>query len=102
MAANPRNDQPRSYQSWTAITANPNDFNLDAGTYGLTVLAGGFVSYQLQRLLPDGATYAPASPVMAAAGYTVMDLPAGQYALVLVTPTAFTGVIEKIHTGRAR
>ena len=101
MAANPRNDQPRSYQFWNAIAATPNDFNLDAGKYGLTVAAGGFTSYQLQRLLPDGATYAPVMPVAAAAGYTVLDLPAGQYSLAVVA-TALTGVIEKIDTGRAR
>lgn len=101
MVANLRNDQPRSYQSWVAIAATPNDFNLDAGRYGLTVVPGGFTSYQLQRLLPDGATYAPAMPAAAAAGYTVLDLPAGQYSLVVVA-TALTGIIEKIDTGRAR
>jgi hypothetical protein len=101
MVANPRNDQPRSYQSWSGISATPNDFNLDAGRYGLTIAGGGFTSYQLQRLLPDGATYAPAMPVTAAAGYTVLDLPAGQYSLAVVA-TALSGVIEKIDTGRAR
>ena len=103
MAANALKTIPRSYQSWAALAATPaTDFNLDAGRYGLTVQAAGFASYQLQRLLPDGATYAPVMPVAAAAGYTVLDLPAGQYSMVVVNPTAFTGVIEKIDTGRAR
>ena len=101
MVANPRNDQPRSYQSWSAISATPNDFNLDAGRYGLTVAAGGFTSYQLQRLLPDGATYAAMTPVLLADGYTELQLPAGQYSLAVVA-TALSGVIEKIDTGRAR
>ena len=100
MAANARVDQPRSYQSWSGITATPPDFNLDAGNYGLTVVAGGFTSYVLQRLLPDGATYAPVMPVLAAAGYTELKLPAGQYGMVFTGLTAFSGVIEKIDTGR--
>ncbi len=99
MAANPRNDQPRSYQFWNALALSPTDFNLDAGKYGLTVVTGGFTSYQLQRLMPDGATYAPITAVVTAAGYTVLDLPAGQYGLVLVA-TAFIGMIEKIDVGR--
>jgi hypothetical protein len=101
MAANARVDQPRSFQFWNGIAATPKDFNLDAGRYGLTVAAGGFTSYQLQRLLPDGATYAPVMPLAAAAGYTILDLPAGQYSMSVVA-TALIGVIEKIDTGRAR
>jgi hypothetical protein len=103
MAANPLNTIPRSYQSWSALAATPaTDFELDAGNYGLTVAAAGFNSYQLQRLMPDGVTYVPVSPVFAAAGYNEMKLPAGRYSMVVVGATAFTGVIEKIDTGRAR
>ena len=95
-----RNDQPRSFQYWAGIAATPNDFNLDAGNYGLTVATGGFTSYQLQRLMPDGVTYAPITAVVATAGYTYLQLPAGQYRLVLIS-TAFIGLIEKIDVGRA-
>lgn len=103
MAANLIKTIPRSYQSWVALAVTPaTDFELDAGSYGLTVAAAGFTSYQLQRLLPDGVTYTPASPVFAAAGYTVLHLPAGRYSMVVVGATAFTGIIEKIDTGRAR
>jgi len=103
MAANPIKTIPRSYQSWINLAATPaTDFELDAGSYGLTVAAGGFTSYQLQRLLPDGVTYTPAMPVEAAPGYAVLQLPAGRYSMVVVGATAFTGVIEKIDTGRAR
>lgn len=103
MTANPVSNIPRSFRRWSAITATPDhDFNLDAGTYGLTVAAGGFTSYQLMKLLPDGATYAPVTPVLAVAGYTVLDLPAGQYSFVVTGATALTGEIAKIHTGRAR
>jgi hypothetical protein len=101
MVANPIKTIPRSYQSWVALAATPaTDFELDAGNYGLTVAAGGFNSYELQRLLPDGATYVPASPVFAAAGYNELKLPAGRYSMVVVGASAFTGVIEKIDVGR--
>ena len=93
------NSQPRSFQFWNAVAATPPDFDLDAGNYGLTVAAGGFTSYQLQRLMPDGMTYAPITAVVAVAGYTFIQLPAGQYKIVLIC-TAFIGVIEKIDVGR--
>lgn len=93
------NNQPRSFQFWDAIAATPNDFNLDAGDYGLTIATGGFTSYQLQRLMPDGTTYAPITAVVTTAGYTFLQLPAGQYKIVLVC-TAFIGLIEKIDVGR--
>jgi hypothetical protein len=103
MAANPVKTIPRSYQSWVALAATPaNDFELDAGNYGLTVAAGGFTSYQLQRLMPDGVTYVPATPVFLASGYNILSLPAGRYSVVVVGATAFTGLIEKIDAGRAR
>lgn len=93
------NNQPRSYQFWNGIAATPADFNLDAGNYGLTVAAGGFTSFQLQKLMPDGTTYAPITAVVTTAGYTFLQLPAGQYRIVLVS-TAFIGTIEKIDVGR--
>lgn len=103
MAANPVETIPRSYQSWVALAATPaTDFELDAGNYGLTIAPAGFTTYQLQRLLPDGVTYVDASPIMAASGYTEMKLPAGRYSMLVVGATAFTGLIEKIDTGRAR
>lgn len=99
--ANAVSNHPRSFRRWIAIAATPSDFNLDAGTYGLTVAAGGFTSYQLQKLLPDGVTYAPVMPMAAAAGYTELHLPAGQYSFAVVA-TALNGEIAKIDTGRAR
>jgi hypothetical protein len=99
--ANAVSNHPRSFRRWIAISATPSDFNLDAGRYGLTVAAGGFTSYQLQKLLPDGVTYAAVTPVLLADGYTVLDLPAGQYSFVVVA-TALNGEIAKIDTGRAR
>lgn len=94
-----RNDQPRSFQYWSAINATPNDFNLDAGIYGLTIAASVFGTATLQRLLPDNTTYVPVSSALAANGYTVLQLPAGQYRLALAGVTALIGVIELIARG---
>ena len=95
-----RNDQPRSFQFWNAINATPNDFNLDTGTYGLTLTAGVWGSATLQKLLPDGATYVPVmGAVMAGDGMVVLTLPAGQYRLVLAGITALLGEIALIARG---
>ncbi len=97
------NSQPRSFQFWNAIAATPNDFNLDAGAYGLTVVATVWGTATLQKLLPDGVTYVPVNAaILAGNGYVSLQLPAGQYRMVLAGITAFSGVIEKIDTGRAR
>lgn len=97
------NSQPRSFQFWSAIAATPNDFNLDAGLYGLTATASAWGTATLQKLLPDGVTYVPVNAaILAGNGYVTLHLPAGQYCMVLAGITAFSGVIEKIDTGRAR
>ena len=91
---------PRSFQFWNGIAATPADFNLDAGDYGL-LGASGATSMQLQKLLPDGITYASVSgaAITTLPSYTTYLLPAGQYRLVL-TATAFIGEIAKINVGR--
>lgn len=96
------NNQPRSYQAWSAIAVTPNDFNLDAGLYGLTVSAGVWGTATLQKLMPDGVTYAPVAPNFAASGYSTLQLPAGQYQMTLAGATAFSGVIELISRGPMR
>lgn len=90
---------PRSFQYWASIAATPPDFNLDAGVYGLTVTAGVFGTATLSKLLPDGVTYVAVSAAIAAAGYTVLQLPAGQYRMVLGGMTAFVGEIALIARG---
>ena len=58
---------PRSFQFFNALAATPNDFNLDAGIYGLTIATLTGTSVQLQRLIPDGTgtLYAPIAAAMA-------------------------------------
>jgi len=105
------NNIPRSYQAWpntyanaaaAPVNATPADFNLDAGLYGLTVAATAFGTAQLQKLNPDGVTYSAVSPVLAANGYSALQLPAGQYRMALAGITAFVGSIELISRGPIR
>lgn len=91
------NNIPRSYQFWNAVVATPPDFNLDAGVYGLT-LAWTAGTATLQKLLPDGVTYIAVSAAIAASGYTVLQLPAGQYRLAVVTGP-LTGEIALVARG---
>ncbi len=93
----------RSYQSWTAVDAAADTFNLDAGKYGLSVAAGVWGTATLNRIFPDGAggtTLVPVSAALAANGYTVYELPAGKYILTLAGVTALTGALEQIAPGR--
>jgi hypothetical protein len=97
---------PRSFQYWNTITATPPDFNLDAGVYGLTA-TWTVGTIQLQKLLPDGVTYGNVSAVIAApgagVGYSVYQLPAGQYRLALAGGVvALIGEIALIARGGFR
>lgn len=103
MAIAPRADRPVSFQQWNNIAATPLDFRLDAGRYALTITAGVFGTATLSRVLPDGAggqTIAPVTAALAVAGYTVLELPAGWYRMVLAGVTGFTGLIEQEAPGR--
>jgi hypothetical protein len=93
------NNLPRNFQYWSAISATPNDFNLDAGVYGITLHATTWGSATLQKLLPDGTTYVAAAAAFSVDGTSVLQLPAGQYRLALSGVTALTGEIAKIASG---
>lgn len=98
-----RDEFPVSYHSWfPVIAATPNDFKLDAGWYGITVQATVWGTAILQRLMPDGtgATYQPVLAALNANGYATIQLPAGQYRMLLAGVTAFGGMIELITPGR--
>jgi hypothetical protein len=91
---------PRSFQYWANISATPADFNLDAGWYGLTLHATwGGGNATLQKLLPDGTTYVAVATPVAADGYAMLILPAGQYRLAITTATGLTGEIALIARG---
>lgn len=96
------NTIPRSFQAWANISATPPDFYLDAGLYGLLLTAtwGGGTAV-LQKLLPDGATWAPVSS-QNANSYATLYLPAGKYRLVITTATALYGEIALIVRGAFR
>ncbi len=94
-----RNDQPRSFQTWAAINATPNDFNLDAGAYGLALHATVWGTATLEKLMPNGSTYIAVANVISADGYVELHLPAGQYQLALSGVTALTGEIALIAKG---
>lgn len=94
---------PRSFQFWNNIAATPNDFNLDAGVYGLTLaLTSGGAATALQKLLPDGVTYVSVMGTFAfgaTGGYAVFQLPAGQYRLLLTAAVGLIGEIALIAKG---
>lgn len=95
-----RNDGIRSFQSWfPVIGATPNDFALDAGWYGVTVQATVWGTATLQRLMPD-SSYVTVLAALNANGYATIQLPAGQYRMLLAGVTAFGGMIELITPGR--
>ena len=93
--------QIRSYQAWDAINATPDDFNLDAGAYGLTLRATAWGTATLQRVLKPGSTAFPitVTPAFAADGYVEIHLPAGRYRLTLAGITALSGALELLAPG---
>jgi hypothetical protein len=92
------NFQPKSFQFWGAITATPNDFQLDAGLYGIALAAGGFTTATLNKLLSDTTTFVPVSAALTPNSYTILQLPAGQYRLIVVG-SALTGEISLVARG---
>jgi hypothetical protein len=89
---------PRNWQFWNNISATPELFNLDAGAYGLTLTAT-FGTVALQKALPTNpATFVTVATVTSA-GYTEINLPAGQYQLTLTGVTGLIGEIAKIASG---
>lgn len=96
------NNIPRSFQYWAAVAATPPDFNLDAGIYGVTAVVTGVVT--LQKLLPDGVTYVPvlaALATTAGGAYVTVQLPAGQYRILMAAAT-ITGELALIARGGFR
>jgi hypothetical protein len=79
------------------IAANTSAFPLLGGKYGVAAtgtFGGGSIA--LQILLPDGSTWVPAFTAFAAAGFSVIDLPPGQYRLAIATATAVYASVTRI------
>ena len=91
--------QTKNFQFWNGISTTPNDFNLDAGVFGLTLHASAWGTATLNKLLPDGATYVAVATAVSADGYTELHIPAGQYQLTLSGVTGLIGEIAKIAAG---
>jgi hypothetical protein len=102
MPAAARTDRPIDYQVWANINATPLDFRLNAGRFGLELTAGVWGTATLQQYDGTNDAYFPVSAAIAANGYTVLDLPSGQYQLTLAGVTGLKGKIQKIDAGRAR
>ena len=63
-------------------------FNLKGGKYGVACFATGTGTQGLQRLGPDGTTWIAVYTALAVvSGYTVIDLPPGQYRYTTATFT---------------
>lgn len=92
------NSQPKNFQYWATISATPNAFDLDAGSYGVTLHAAVWGTAALQKLLPDGATFVTVATFVAD-GYQEIHVPAGQYQLLLTTVTGLIGEVALIAKG---
>lgn len=94
---------PRNFVSYVAVgNVQQPDFNLDAGTYGITTKATAYGTAALQRLLPDGlnVNYVTVLAPIAADGYVRIGLPAGQYRFLIAGVTALSLFMEQIAPGR--
>jgi hypothetical protein len=83
------------------ISATTAAFQLRGGKYGAASVATfGGGSVKLQTLGPDGSTWLSLSTAtdFAAAGYAVIDLPAGQYRFTIATATAVFASVYRVPT----
>lgn len=92
----------RSYQFWDTLAATPDIFDLDAGKYGLTLVASVWGTATLSRVMRiNGANvFIPLFANIVANSYTVLELPAGKYQLTVAGVTALSGALEQIAPGR--
>ena len=86
-------------KAFSNISATTAAFSLLGGKYGVAGVATfGGGSVKLQTLGPDGTTWLSVGTAtdLAAAGYAVIDLPAGQYRFTIATATAVYASIWRI------
>lgn len=92
---------PNDQAQFSNISATPAAFVLLGGEYGMMVSAtfgGGSVT--LQGLSLDGATWVTVLPAFTANGYSYLDLPPGQYRVLIATATAVYISVSRIPKGR--
>ena len=88
-------------KAFSNIGATTAAFALLGGKYDAAVVATfNLGSVKLQTLGPDGVTWLSvlAATDFAAAGYAVIDLPAGQYRFTVATATAVYASVYRIPT----
>lgn len=74
---------------FTNISATTAAFALQGGKYGVTAAATGTGTIGLSRVAADGVTLVKViTDIAATTGYAVIDLPPGQYKVVIATFTA--------------
>jgi hypothetical protein len=86
-------------KAFSNIAATTAPFSLLGGKYGAAAVATfGGGSVKLQTLGPDNSTWLSvlAATDFAAAGYAVIDLPAGQYRFTIATATAVYASVFRI------
>ena len=82
--------------SFSNIAATTAAFNLSGGKYGVTCMGTSFGTVALSRLAADASTYIPVFTAFAANGYVAVDLPKGNYKVVISSTTAVYIDITKI------
>lgn len=88
-------------QLFSNISATTAAFRLLGGKYAVAAVATfGGGSVKLQTLGPDGSTWlsVAAATDLSAAGYGLVDLPAGQYRFTIATATAVYASVTRIPT----
>jgi len=80
------------------ISATTSAFDLRAGQYGVTVIAGNFNSgtVTLQRQAADNSTWVTCLTAFAANGYATVNLPNGSYRLAISSATGVYADITSI------
>lgn len=69
--------------------------HLQAGRYALSYVATGTGTVGVSGILPDGVTANQVAGGSAANGYSTIDIPEGQYEVIITGFTSVTGVFAR-------
>ena len=88
---------PNDQAQFSNVSATPAVFVLVGGQYGITCSATfGGGSATLQVLSLDGSTWISVLPAFTSSGFANIDLPPGQYRVLIATATAVYFTVSKI------